>query len=163
DRNSRNPTQRSPAMQRRRASFHALTATLLCIAATAFAPAWPALDGQASAQPARGGQTASRGGAREGLPLEPARTIEFTTSLGSWMSLDVSPDGQTIVFDLLGDLYTLPITGGKATRLTSGIAFDAQPRFSPDGKRIVFVSDRSGGQNLWTITPDGKDLVQITR
>jgi Tol biopolymer transport system component len=78
------------------------------------------------------------------------------------MSLDVSPDGQTIVFDLLGDLYTMPIAGGKAKAITSGLAFDAQPRFSPDGKKIVFVSDRSGGDNVWTLSVDLKDTTQIT-
>jgi Tol biopolymer transport system component len=87
-----------------------------------------------------------------GLPLTPARWARFTASKGTWMSLDVSPDGQTIAFDLLGDLYTLPIGGGTATRLTHGIAHDMQPRFSPDGKRIVFVSDRSGDENLWLLT-----------
>ncbi len=97
------------------------------------------------------------------LPLKTARTHSFTTSTGTWISLDVSPDGQTIVFDLLGDLYTLPITGGTATRLTSGMAYDAQPRFSPDGKRIVFVSDRSGGDNLWIMSLDLKDTVQVTK
>src|SRR5688572_19544774 len=101
--------------------------------------------------------------ARRGLPLEPARRITFTARRGTWMSLDVSPDGSTIVFDLLGDLYTMPLGGGRATRLTSGIAFDAQPRFSPDGRRIVFVTDRSGGENLVTITRDARDTVQITR
>jgi Tol biopolymer transport system component len=97
------------------------------------------------------------------LPLPATRKVAFTTSKGSWISLDVSPDGQTIVFDLLGDLYTLPIAGGKATRLTSGMAFDAQPRFSPDGKKIAFISDRSGGDNVWTMSADGKDTVQITK
>src|SRR6185295_3835835 len=85
------------------------------------------------------------------LPLVPGRTAEFTTAKGTWISLDVSPDGQTIVFDLVGDLYTLPIGGGKATRLTHGQAYDAQPRYSPDGKRIVFISDRSGGDNVWIL------------
>src|SRR5690606_38370013 len=70
---------------------------------------------------------------QEGLPLEVGRTLSLTVREGSWMSVDVSPDGSTIVFDLLGDLYTVPITGGKATPLTRGMAFDAQPRFSPDG------------------------------
>lgn len=100
---------------------------------------------------------------KAGLPLTPGRKAEFTTSKGTWISLDVSPDGQTIVFDLLGDLYTLPISGGKATRLTSGLAYDAQPRFSPDGKRIVFLSDRSGGDNLWIISLDQKDTIQVTK
>ncbi len=97
------------------------------------------------------------------LPLTAARKISFTTSKASWMSLDVSPDGQSIIFDLLGDLYTLPIAGGKATRLTSGMGYDVQPRFSPDGKRVVFVSDRSGGENLWLMSLDKKDTVQLTK
>jgi len=82
------------------------------------------------------------------LPLAAPRKATFTATEGTWMSVDVSPDGQTIIFDLLGDLYTLPITGGKATRITEGMAFDAQPRFSPDGESVVFVSDRSGGDNV---------------
>ena len=100
---------------------------------------------------------------KKDLPLEPARKLEFAAERGSWISLDVSPDGQTIVFDLLGDLYTLPISGGKATRLTSGMAYDAQPRFSPDGKQVVFVSDRSGGDNVWIMSLDRQDTVQITK
>jgi Tol biopolymer transport system component len=98
----------------------------------------------------------------EGLPLEPARLLRMTVSEGSWMSVDVSPDGSTLVFDLLGSIWTLPLEGGEAMPLTQGMAFDAQPRFSPDGDRIVFVSDRSGGQNLWTMAVDGSDTTQVT-
>ena len=98
--------------------------------------------------------------ATESLPLEPTREIRFTTSEGSWMSVDISPDGTTLVFDLLGDLYTLPAGGGTATPLMTGPAFESQPRFSPDGSEIVFVSDRSGGQNLWVISADGSDTTQ---
>ena len=103
------------------------------------------------------------GAAATTLPLKASRTHTFTTTTGTWISLDVSPDGQTIVFDLLGDLYTLPIAGGTATRLTSGLAYDAQPRFSPDGRQIAFISDRSGGDNIWLISTDGKDSTQITK
>lgn len=97
------------------------------------------------------------------LPLDPARRLRFTTTEGTWMSLDVSPNGETIVFDLLGDLYTLPIAGGDARRITSGMAFDAQPRFSPDGKQIVFLSDRSGAENVWLINLEDKNLTQLSR
>lgn len=103
---------------------------------------------------------------KKGLPLEPKRTITFNTTEGSWMSLDVSPDGQTIVFDLIGDLYTIPISGGKATKITKGLAFDSHPKYSPDGKKLVFISDRSGGENVWIANLDEPDTVtfkQITK
>ena len=99
----------------------------------------------------------------EGLPLEPGRTLSYIATEGTWISLDVSPDGQTIVFDLLGDIYTMPATGGEATSITQGMAYDVQPRFSPDGERIVFVSDRSGAENLWLMAADGSDTVQVTK
>jgi len=125
-------------------------AVLLLLACTASA---------ASAQ----APAAAAGERSKPLPLEAARKAKFTTTEGTWISLDVSPDGQTIVLDLLGDLYTLPMTGGKAKRITSGLAYDAQPRFSPDGKTIVFISDRSGGDNVWTLSLDMRDTTQITQ
>ncbi|MGD8328307.1 MAG: amidohydrolase family protein [Acidobacteriota bacterium] len=100
-------------------------------------------------------QQARRGG--PDLPLEPASTISFTTDEGTWISLDVDPDGRSIVFELLGDLYELPIAGGTATRLTSGMAYDSQPRISPDGEWIAFVSDRDGNTNLWIARRDGSE------
>ncbi|HET8713178.1 MAG TPA: amidohydrolase family protein [Gemmatimonadales bacterium] len=99
----------------------------------------------------------------DSLPLRTARTVSFETSEGTWMSLDVSPDGRTIVFELLGDIYTMPISGGTATRLTSGPGFDSQPRWSPDGKRIVFLSDRSGAENVWLMDPDGSKSKALTK
>ena len=81
---------------------------------------------------------------------------------GTWLSLDVSPDGKTIAFDLLGDIYTLPIAGGEARAISSGHAWDMQPRFSPDGSRIAFTSDRSGGDNIWTMDSNGDSPRQIT-
>lgn len=97
------------------------------------------------------------------LPIKAERTLRFTTDEGTWMSLDVSPDGRRIVFDLLGDLYTIPIEGGKATRLTSGMPWDAMPRWSPDGRQVAFVSDRDGGDNLWLVNADGSGARRITR
>jgi Tol biopolymer transport system component len=97
------------------------------------------------------------------LPLEPSRRVSFGVEEGTWMSLDVSPGGDRLVFDLLGDLYTLPIQGGEATRITSGTAFDTQPRYAPDGRQVVFVSDRSGHENLWTIDAAGGEPRPLTR
>ena len=96
------------------------------------------------------------------LPLEPTRHLRYTAREGSWINVDVSPDGRTVVFDLLGDLYTVPLSGGEAERLTEGMAWDVQPRFSPDGDEVVFVSDRSGGDNVWIIALDGSDTTQVT-
>ena len=99
---------------------------------------------------------------QDSLPLKSARMAKFTATKGTWMSVDVSPDGRTIVFDMLGDLYSIPVTGGTATRLTSGMGYDAQPRFSPDGKRLVFFSDRAGGDNLYVSNADGTGIRRIT-
>lgn len=109
-----------------------------------------------------GGWTERSGSHTEDLPLKPTRTLNFTTDEGTWISTDVSPDGQTLVFDLLGDLYVLPIEGGKAKALTRGMAFDTQPRFSPDGRHIVFVSDRDGSENVWLMKTDGSSATKLT-
>ncbi len=87
----------------------------------------------------------------------------FTTTEGTWMNLDVSPNGQTIVFDLLGDIYTLPVTGGKAIPIRTGIPFEIQPRFSPDGTKISFTSDAGGGDNIWIMDADGRNAKQVTK
>ncbi|HET9406412.1 MAG TPA: amidohydrolase family protein [Candidatus Sulfotelmatobacter sp.] len=97
------------------------------------------------------------------LPLKPARKIEFTTQEGTWLSLDVSPDGQTIVFDLVGDIYTVPIAGGEAKKVSSGMAFNNQPHFSPDGKKIAYVSDAGGSENVWIADVDGKNPKQLSQ
>lgn len=100
---------------------------------------------------------------KEDLYLKGDKTIRFTTDEGTWMSLDVSPDGKTIVFDLLGDLYTLPIEGGTAKKIAGGMSFEGQPRFSPDGSTIVFTSDRSGAENLWISKADGGEPKALTK
>jgi Tol biopolymer transport system component/imidazolonepropionase-like amidohydrolase len=92
----------------------------------------------------------------------PTHEIAFTTEEGTWMSLDVSPDGREIVIDLLGDLYVLPIQGGEARRITEGPAWDVQPRYSPDGRFISFTSDREGGDNIFVMNRDGSNVRSIT-
>ena len=129
-----------------------LTTTLLATILVALPPATLAQEADDTTPDAR----------QEGLPLAPGRTISTSFNEGSWISVDVSPDGETLVFDFLGDLYTMPITGGVATPLTQGMAFDGQPRFSPDGTRVVFTSDRSGGEGIHIISLDLADTVQLT-
>jgi len=96
-------------------------------------------------------------------PPLPTRKVNLDVTEGTWMNIDLSPDGTTIAFDLLGDIYTMPIAGGTPTRIAEGLAFDMQPQFSPDGKLIAFTSDRDGGDNIWIMNRDGSDKRQITK
>lgn len=93
----------------------------------------------------------------------PTDVIAFETDEGTWMNLDVSPDGQWVVFDLLGNIYRIPIEGGEAELLSGGVAFEQQPRYSPDGTKIAFTSDRNGADNIWIMNADGSDPKQITK
>lgn len=95
-------------------------------------------------------------------PPLPTRPVTIDVTEGTWMNVDVSPNGQTIAFDLLGDIYTMPITGGTPTRIASGLAWEVQPRFSPDGARIAFTSDRGGGDNIWMMDANGGNMRQVT-
>ena len=99
--------------------------------------------------------------AEDGLPLQPERQISFTVDEATWLSLDVSPSGEQLVLEILGDLYLLPMAGGSARPLTSGMGYDVQPRFSPDGQRIAFVSDRDGAMGLWTVGSQGGEATKV--
>ena len=91
------------------------------------------------------------------------REVRISVDNGSWMNVDVSPDGKNIAFDLLGDIYVMPISGGTPVRVADGLAYEHQPRFSPDGKRLAFTSDRGGGDNIWIMNVDGSDKRQLTK
>ncbi len=91
------------------------------------------------------------------------KDVNFTISEGTWMNLDVSPDGKTLVFDLLGDIYSMPIQGGSAKLLRGGLAWEVQPRFNMKGDKILFTSDAGGGDNIWKMNSDGKEPSQITK
>lgn len=99
------------------------------------------------------------------MPVKVSRVIEFNTTRGSLMTLDVSPDGKTIVFDVLGRLYALPIEGGKARRIAQGqgMFFDWRPRFSPDGRHLLFLSNREGFTNLHVANADGSNVRSVTK
>ncbi|MEP0314961.1 MAG: amidohydrolase family protein [Hyphomonas sp.] len=91
-----------------------------------------------------------------------AKIVTFELSEGSWMSLDISPDGKTLMFDLLNDIYKMPASGGPAVAVHQGSATQRSPQFSPDGQFIVYLSDESGADNVWISRADGSDARQIT-
>ena len=133
-----------------RSRFAVTVTAIIALATTALAQR-----GGADAQPGAGGRaqwdvTLARGKTRD---------IDFTTSEGTWTAVDISPDGSWIAFDLLGHIYRIPAAGGAATVLTqnSGVALNFQPRISPDGKTIAFISDRRGQYNLWVMNADGSN------
>jgi imidazolonepropionase-like amidohydrolase/Tol biopolymer transport system component len=91
------------------------------------------------------------------------KQVPIKVDEGTWMDVDVAPDGQTLAFTLLGDIYIMPISGGTPKRIAEGLAWEVQPRFSPDGTRIAFTSDRGGGDNIWVMNLDGTDKRQVTK
>lgn len=121
--------------------------------------------GLAAALPAAGQAQDASDAPRWDVAAPPGAKVReepISVDEGTWMNLDVSPDGQTLVFDLLGDIYTLGISGGTPTRIAEGLPYETQPRFSPDGRRIAFTSDRGGGDNIWIMNRDGSDKRQLT-
>lgn len=90
------------------------------------------------------------------------KDVEFDISEGTWMNLDISPDDREIAFDLLGDIYMMPVSGGRAYPLSTGLAWEVQPRFSPDGNRLLYTSDKGGGDNIWSMKRDGTEAEQLT-
>ncbi|MEI6738733.1 MAG: serine hydrolase [Gemmatimonadaceae bacterium] len=96
-------------------------------------------------------------------PAAPTRPIAFTTTEGTWVSLDVTRDGRALVFELVGDIYRLPVDGGRATPLLTGRAFQSQPRLSPDGTQLVYISDETGSDNVWIADADGRNARAVTR
>jgi len=141
-----------------------LTATLSFCCATLIAPSLgaPSPAGSALRADAFGGVAGDQGsGAKRSVMAATgtSRLIDFRTDQGTLMSVDASPDGRWIVFDLLGHIYRMPVAGGLAQCLTqgSGVALNMHPRFSPNGREIAFVSDRSGQANVWIMAADGAD------
>lgn len=94
---------------------------------------------------------------RDSLPLSPERFFTIRTDEGTCMDLDISPDGRQLLFTLLGNVFILPSTGGKAVQLTKGLSWDRHPKWSPDGHKVAFLSDRTGTENIWVMNLDGSE------
>lgn len=130
---------------------------ILLTTAAALTVAFPAF---AQAPAAGGGDAAPKWDVQH--PIGAQRNVNINVEEGTWMAVDVSPDGREVVFDLLGDIYVMPITGGDARPIASGVSWDMQPRYSPDGRFIAFTSDRGGGDNLWVMDRDGSNPRQVS-
>ncbi|MGQ4276898.1 amidohydrolase family protein [Pseudidiomarina sp. E22-M8] len=90
------------------------------------------------------------------------KDVQIKVNEGTWMNVDLSPDGKWIAFDLLGDIYRMPVKGGDAELIAGGIAWQMQPVFSPDGKHIAYTSDADGGDNIWVMDADGGNARAVT-
>jgi imidazolonepropionase-like amidohydrolase/Tol biopolymer transport system component len=141
------------------------TVAAMALAAPAFAQAPDPQTAPPTLPPTEAAQAADEEEAKWDVqnPPGPARDIPIDVTRGTWMSVDVSPDGRMIAFDLLGDIYVMPIEGGEARAIASGVAWEMQPKWSPDGRQIAFTSDRGGGDNLWIMDADGSNPVQVSK
>jgi Tol biopolymer transport system component/imidazolonepropionase-like amidohydrolase len=100
--------------------------------------------------------------ALKGAPGATPPRIDVTVHEGTSMSVAVSPDGRTLAVDLQGSIWTLPASGGTATRITDVFNDARQPTWSPDGKWITFFAYRDGGYDVWAIAPDGSNQHKLT-
>ena len=79
------------------------------------------------------------------------KPLHLKTTEGTWLNLTVSPDGEAIVFQMLGQLFQLPLDGGMAIQRTDGWSYNEYPLFSLDGDKLLFISDRSGNKEVWSV------------
>ncbi|CAN5746361.1 S41 family peptidase [soil metagenome] len=90
------------------------------------------------------------------LPAEAAEPIRLAADPA------LSPDGSTLAFSRGGDIWTVPIEGGQARRLTWHEARESSPKFSPDGKKIAFLSDREDGRQVYVMPAEGGTPDRLT-
>lgn len=101
-----------------------------------------------------------------GLLLSGLMSMTLATAQDAprWMRYPaISPDGHTIAFCYQGDIYTVPTSGGTATRLTTHDAYDYRPVWSPDGQKIAFSSDRNdGAYDIYIMSSRGGAAKRVT-
>lgn len=148
-------TKRALAAALLSTSLLSAPALALGVDAPVFQEKWVEPDAAMVDDKAKGAKADAEKDKKKGLPLKAERTVEFETDEATWVSLDISPDGTTIIFELLGDLYSMPAAGGEAAALVTGMGFQSQPAFSPDGSQIAYISDEGGSENLYIANADG--------
>ena len=96
-----------------------------------------------------------------GVCIITAMTAGAVTPL--WLrDVKISPDGTCIAFCYKGDIWTVPSSGGTATRLTTQDSYESYPIWSPDGRQIAFASDRNGGNDIYVMPSEGGSATRLT-